>query len=98
MPDEEDPDDPGEVTSNGGTTTSSYRYKYLSTIVTILVTTAYLVFVLSQKLAPAAGVETGTLPGGTWATFNIAFLGVLAYSVGVDTIRAAAEVWGGQRG
>lgn len=87
----EEAEDPEEVTDGAGTTTAAYRNKYLSTVVTILVILAYSALVLGE----AFGATAGTVDGGTWATFSLAFVAVIAYSVGVDTLKAAADVRGG---
>lgn len=87
---EEEPD-PEDVTEGGGTTTATYRFKYLSTVVTVLVTLAYSGLVIGQ----AFGYTASTVDGGTWATFSLAFVAVIAYSVGVDTLKEAAKARGG---
>jgi hypothetical protein len=72
--------------NEAGTTDESYRWKYLSTLVTVVVTVGYTLLLLAQ----AYGV-LGNVPGGTWATYSLAFLAVVAYSVGVDTLREAKK-------
>ena len=73
-----------------GTTDEGYRWKYLSTVVTIVVTLGYVALTLTQALGIA-----GEVTGGTWATFSLAFLAVVAYSVGVDTLREAKKARAG---
>lgn len=84
-----------EVQADENTTTSAaVRWEHLSTFVTIVVTSAYTGMVLAEKV----GLPTETLPGGTWATFNLAFLAVLIYSVGIDSVKAASELRSGNGG
>jgi len=78
----EDAEDPEEVVDDAqGTTSERYRWRYLSTIVTVVVVIGYTGMVLLQ----ATGYAEPTT-GGTWATYSVAFLSVVAYSVGVDTL------------
>ena len=79
-----------EPIDNGGTTSAAYRWRYLSTTVTALVVAVYLGLVLAKSLGYAMPLD-----GGTWATFNLAFIGVLVYSLGIDTLKAAADIYSG---
>jgi hypothetical protein len=72
------------------TRSDEYRWKYLSTVVTVLVVGSYCILVLGD----AYGV-TEAITGGTWATYSLAFLAVVAYSVGVDTVREAQRMRNG---
>lgn len=85
MPDEDGCEE--DIIENGGTTETAYRWKFLSSLVT-----GYVVIVYSLlALGHAFGLTQEPLTGGTWATLSLAFLTVLAYSVGVDTLKAAIE-------
>jgi len=75
-------------TTNGGVVSERYRWKYLSTTVTLFVVGAY----SGLAVADAAGATTGFLDPGTWATFSVAFAAAIAYSLGIDTLRDAADV------
>jgi len=70
-----------------GTTDESYRWRFLSTIVTCVVTVGYTALVVGQGYGLVNGVT-----GGTWTVYSIAFLTVVAYSVGTDTLREVEKV------
>lgn len=95
MTDDTQTDETAEAQADENTvTTAAVRWEHLSTFVTIVVTSAYTGMVLAEKI----GLPTETLPGGTWATFNLAFLAVLIYSVGIDSVKAASELRSGSGG
>jgi len=79
-------EDADESAPDGGTTTSKYRWRYLSTVISVTITLGYLALVIGTAAGRLASPN-----GGTWATFSLAFLAVVAYSVGVDTLQAAME-------
>lgn len=64
-----------------------YRYKYLSTIVTLTVVWAYSAVIVGRSFG-----LTKPLPGGTWATFTTAFFVAVAYSVGIDVFKQVSEI------
>lgn len=87
MSDETDVDETAEE-DQSVISSAQYRYKHLSTVVTMSVVVAYLLLVLGQ----AFGYTAGPTEPGTWATFSLAFIGAIAYSVGVDTLKEAAAL------
>ena len=72
-----------------GTTDESYRWRYLSTIVVSTVVVGYTALVLGQ----AYGL-TRPVTGGTWATYSLAFLAAVIYSLGKDIVKDARELRG----
>jgi len=89
MADGEPENDAEEVDEASVTASASYRHKYLSTVVTWSVVLSYSALILGS----AFGVTATTNPG-TWATYSLAFIACIAYSVGVDTLKAAADARG----
>lgn len=79
-----------DETTSGGTLDEDYRWKYLSTCVTLVTVTGYIVLVLGR----AFGYTQSQLTGGTWATFTMAFLAVIAYSIGPSMVEQAAKAKG----
>jgi len=88
MPDPDSEETTEDAEDQSVVRSASFRFKWLSTIVTPIITLAYTALVLGQKF----GVTQQPVDPGAWATFSLAFISVLAYSVGVDTLKAAAEV------
>jgi len=66
-----------------------YRWRYLSTVISVVVASSYSALVLGQ----AYGL-TSPVTGGTWATYSVAFLAVIIYSVGIDAVREARRIRG----
>lgn len=83
-------DDEVDEVTNGGTTDEDYRSKYLSTAVAMWIIASYTVLVLGR----AFGVTTTPLNGGTWATYTLAFLAVMAYTFGPSMVEQAAKARG----
>jgi len=69
------------------TKSNEYRWKYLSTIVTIFIVVGY----TSILVGEAYGI-TEPVSGGTWTVFSGCFITVVAYSVGVDTMKKVKEI------
>lgn len=90
--DTSDTNDEDEVEDDDvGTTSEAYRWKYLSTYVTIVTTTGYLGLAYLDALGYVSNVS-----GGMWTTLTAAFLTCVAYSVGTDTLRAVQKARGGK--
>jgi len=89
-PDESEPEQPEEVQDGGkagGTLTEKYRWKYLSSVVTVTVVFGYTALIAAQATGFSEPVS-----GGTWATYSAAFLATVAYAVGTDTLREVQRV------
>lgn len=89
--DEEVSDKVEDDASSGGTLDEDYRWKGLSTVVTLVTVVGYVTLVLGH----AFGHTETELTGGTWATFTLAFLAVVAYSIGPSMVKQAAKAKGG---
>jgi hypothetical protein len=86
-PDESEAEEPEEVHDGGGTLTEKYRWKYLSSVVTVTVVFGYTALIAAQATGFSEPVS-----GGTWATYSAAFLATVAYAVGTDTLREVQRV------
>lgn len=87
----EEPEEVQEGGTTGGTLTEKYRWKYLSSVVTVTVVFGYTALIAAQ----ATGVSE-PVAGGTWATYSVAFLATVAYAVGTDTLREVQRVRNGE--
>jgi hypothetical protein len=87
MTDEQENEEYEAKVDKGLTRFEDYRYKYLSTIVTVTVVLTYSALIIGN----AYGFTEARVGGGTWSTYSFAFLTVVAYSVGVDVLKQVAE-------